>query len=183
MEEENTTGEIKENLEKISENAKDWNMYLAVTTAIIAVLAAIASLLSGTFSNEAILEKNNAILYQNKASDQWSYYQAKGVKKNLAESFYEQFGNEKLKADVDRYTKEQEEIKKQADEFEKKVKESNINSFRQLEKHHKSALAVTFFQIAIALSAISALLKRKSFWYISILLAAIGLGFFLIGLR
>src|SRR5437868_5435781 len=61
-----------------------WTSYLSLQTAIIAVFAAVASLESGGNSNEAILAKNEAILYQSQASDQWAYYQAKGVKESLA---------------------------------------------------------------------------------------------------
>ena len=45
----------------------------AVTAAVLAVLAAIGSLLSGHAVNQAILE-------QTKATDQWAYYQTKSTK-------------------------------------------------------------------------------------------------------
>ena len=50
-----------------------WLKRLALTTAILAVFAAVASLQSGRFSNEAILE-------QARATDQWSFFQGKGNK-------------------------------------------------------------------------------------------------------
>jgi len=40
-------------------------------------------------------------------------------------------------------------------------------------------MAVTFFQIAIALSAMSALLKRKSFWIFSVFVTLGGILFFI----
>ena len=46
---------------------------MALSTAVLAVLAAIASLLSGQHANEAVMD-------QIEASDQWNYYQAKGIK-------------------------------------------------------------------------------------------------------
>lgn len=182
MDDEDIIQETKEKLEEVTEHTGSWNKYLAITTAIIAVFAAIASLLSGSYSNEAVLRKNDAILMQSKASGQWNYYQAKGIKKNLADAFYQQTNDPKLKADVDKYTKEQNDIQKQAQSFEKQAASANNESSRLLEKHHNEALSVTFFQIAIALSAMSALLRRKSFWYSSILLALVGIGFFLMGL-
>ena len=45
----------------------------AVLSALIAVFAAICALLAGHYSNEAMIE-------QIKSSDQWSYFQAKGIK-------------------------------------------------------------------------------------------------------
>lgn len=183
MEEENNILETEENIEKLGEHAdQGWSKYLALTTAFIAVIAAIASLQSGKFANESLVEKNNAVLYQSKASDQYNFYQAKGIKRHIAENFYSQTKDQKLKAQADRYSSEQADIKKEADEFMQKVDHANSMSDKLMERHHKAALSVTFFQIAIALSAMSALLRRKSFWYLSILLTIGGLGFFIISL-
>src|SRR5215471_10931649 len=86
-EEEFETPEFKERLEEATEHAVEaaeqrarWVVYLSFSTALIAVFAAIAALESGTFSNEALMQKNEALLAQSKASDQWAYYQAKSVK-------------------------------------------------------------------------------------------------------
>src|SRR5215831_17274628 len=90
-EEDLKTAELKERIDEGVEKALEegagaprWTLYLSLSTAIIAVFAAIASLESGANSNDAILEKNEAVLSQSKASDQWSYYQAKGVKAAVA---------------------------------------------------------------------------------------------------
>jgi hypothetical protein len=83
-EDEIETGELKDKLDESTEAAEQrrarWIVHLSFSTALIAVLAAIAALESGTFSNEALLQKNEALLAQSKASDQWAYYQAKSVK-------------------------------------------------------------------------------------------------------
>src|SRR5258707_10864032 len=57
-----------------------WLQWLALSTALFAVLAAIASLKSGQLANESLLRMNEATLKQAQASDAWSYYQAKGIK-------------------------------------------------------------------------------------------------------
>src|SRR5213596_1556561 len=89
-EEEFETIEFKEKLEEATEHAvaaaehrSRWLVYLSFTTALIAVLAAVAALESGTYSNEALIQKNEALLAQAKASDQWAYYQAKSVKATI----------------------------------------------------------------------------------------------------
>ncbi len=173
--------DIKEQIE-VFEQESPWNRYLALTTAIIAVVAAIASLLSGSYSNASLLEKNNAVLLQSKASDQWNYYQAKGVKKNIADSFYTQFQTPSFKDQSGKYQKEQVDIQKQAEEFQREAEAGNHRSELLLEKHHKTAYAVTFFQIAIAFAALSALMKKRQFFYLSLILAALGFGFLLFGL-
>src|SRR5579872_4604966 len=53
---------------------------IALTTAILAALAAIAALYAGATVNEALVLKTEATRLQAEASDQWAYYQAKGLK-------------------------------------------------------------------------------------------------------
>src|SRR5271155_4045082 len=55
-----------------------WITWVALSTALLAGLAAIAALLSGYHANTAVIE-------QVKASDQWAYYQAKGIKQVIVQ--------------------------------------------------------------------------------------------------
>lgn len=155
--------------EKAEESKKEkeggWNMYVAISTALIAVLAAISGLMAGHHSNEALIQ-------QIKASDQWAYYQAKGIKAEIKSI---NPNNPQDKEAVERYKKEQETIKEKAADAEK---ESEIH----LAHHVLLAGAVTLFQIAIAVSAIAILTRKKILWYASLLVALIGAGFFLMGL-
>src|SRR5437899_9563753 len=134
-EDELETSELKEKLEQSIEEAVEgaehralWIVYLSFSTALIAVLAAISALESGTYSNEALLEKNEALLAQTKASDQWAYYQAKSVKGTIyaAQAGTAQTSNPELAAkarrEAQRHANEEEEISKSAREFEKQVK-------------------------------------------------------------
>src|SRR3954464_1183131 len=137
-EDEFETIEFKEKLEEATERAVEqseqrarWIVYLSFSTALIAVLAAIAALESGTFSNQALIEKNEALLAQAKASDQWSYYQAKSVKSTIysSQAAAEQSLNPDLAAkaqkESERYAKEEEEISKSAKDLEKEVLEKS----------------------------------------------------------
>src|ERR1700730_1627506 len=53
---------------------------IAVTTAIFAAIAAVAALKAGGTANEALMLQTEATRLQAEASDQWAYYQAKGIK-------------------------------------------------------------------------------------------------------
>jgi len=98
---------------------------IALTTAMLAALAALASLRAGATVNEALVLKTEAAVLQSKASDQWAYYQAKGVKSAVAEASrisFEAAGKEappKFAEKVQRYEREQEEIKTEAQKLEK----------------------------------------------------------------
>jgi hypothetical protein len=207
MPEENLeTGELKESLDQGVERAEragkrradgdepegpgaHWTSYLSLQTAVIAVFAAVASLESGGYSNDAILAKNEAILFQSQVSDQWAYFQAKGVKESLAAN--QALGvavtdpslAAKFKAEAARYRAEQGEIQAAARALETKVEASNQRAERLLEHHHRFAIAVTLFQIAIALSAIAALTKRKALWMVGLVASIVGLALFLRGFQ
>src|SRR3989442_12260711 len=195
-EEEFETTEFKEKLEEATERAVEesehrarWIVYLSFSTALIAVLAAIAALESGTYSNEALLEKNEALLAQTKASDQWAYYQAKSVKGTIyaAQAEAAQTSNPELAAkarkEAQRYANEEEEISKSAREFEKQVKEDGERANQNMEHHHRFAYAVTMFQISIALAAVAALSRQKMVWFVGLVVALMGLIYFVDGFR
>ena len=58
---------------------------IALTTALLAAFGAIAALRAGGTVNEALVLKTEAGRLQAEASDQWAYYQAKGIKTNIQE--------------------------------------------------------------------------------------------------
>lgn len=149
--------------EEINEHAKEerrWTLYLAISTAFMAVLAAIAALMAGHYSNEAVIE-------QIKAADQWAYYQAKGLKAAIAE-----INPRADSSKIIKYKTDQESIKKNAESIEKR-------SEVYLGKHVILSRAVTLFQIAIAISAIAILTRKRFLWFFGILLALVGIVFFI----
>lgn len=159
------TEHLHEHIHEAAHEHKDrWSMLVAISTAFMAAFAALASLMAGHQSNEALIT-------QIKASDQWAYYQAKGIKGEIAA-----IGNEAdtTNAKAAKYKADQKEIKEKAEEFEKE-------SETHLEKDKTLASSVTFFQIAISISAISILSKKRVLWYVSLVLFATGIYMFLTG--
>jgi hypothetical protein len=158
--------QINEQAEKEkAANEKNWSFYIAISTALIAVLAAISSMIAGHHSNEALIE-------QIKASDQWAFYQAKGIKADIASLNRDSYFKDSLEK---KYKAQQQDIKKEA-EMDQNASEIH------LQKHILLAKAVTLFQIAIAISAISILSKKRVLWYFAILIAITGIVFFISGL-
>src|SRR2546430_12281231 len=155
--------------EKVKESAEHsgapWISCVALSTAVLAVLAAIAGLLSAYHVNEAMMN-------QIEASDQWSYYQAKSIKASVLDAKMSLAGtaNESDRSKYDRYEKEQEQVKSEAERKEAAAK-SNFH------KHEVFARGVTMFQIAIAIAAISALTRKRRFWIVSLLFGAAGCAF------
>ena len=168
------TEHLHEQIEEGAEEKKErWTLFLALSTAFMAVLAAFAGLLAGHHANEALVERM-------KASDQWNFYQAKNLKQEIAvntDMILQALGKVGVdhSKDIARYEKEKAEIKKQAEENE-------AASEAHLAKHVPLSRAVTAFQIAIAISAIAVLTRRKVLWYTGLVLTAIGIVFLIVGI-
>jgi hypothetical protein len=151
-----------------------WTLGVALSSALIAALAAISSLLAGHHSDEALIE-------QMKATDQWSYYQAKGIKANILASkmdLQRALSKESDPSDekkVRQYSTDQEQIKNEAEKAQEK-------SEAHIKAHNVLARGVTLFQIAIAIAAISVLTKRKWFWFVGLAGALIGTWFLVQGI-
>jgi hypothetical protein len=161
------TEHLHEELEHaVHHSQENWIMFVALTAALLSVLAAISALFAGHYANEAMLE-------QIQASDQWAFYQAKGIKAAVLETkigLIKQLGKEADEKDAknaERYKDEQTEIKKEATE-------KQTGSAHDLIMHNAIAKGVTLFQIAIAICAIAALTHRKWLWYASIALGIAG---------
>src|SRR3954449_3128283 len=82
-----------------------WVSWVALSTAILAVFAAITGLLSGKHANEAMMS-------QIEASDQWAYYQAKGIKAAVLDAKMTLSGTttEQDREKAEKYKEEQAEI-------------------------------------------------------------------------
>ncbi len=159
---------------------------IALTTALFAALAALASLRAGSTVNEALVLKTEAARLQAQASDQWTYYQAKGIKaavQEAARTSWLAIGKEPpavYQQNQNRYAEEQTEIQKKATELEKERDSRSNEADHLLHLHHRLAYAVAFLQIAIALGAIGALTRSHRVWILSLLIGAVAFVLFLL---
>jgi hypothetical protein len=141
---------------------------IAVMTAIFATIGALFGYMGGATQNDALLFKNDAAIKKTEASDQWNFYQAKSSKQNLAELGATLTTGEqaaKYLSEIDRYKKEKEEIRGQAEKLEAAGKEAERKSEASMHVHHRWAQAMTLIQIAIALAAITILTRNKGLMY------------------
>jgi hypothetical protein len=163
---------LSEHIHEAAHHAKEnWLRWSALLSALFAVLAAVSGLQSAHYANDAMIE-------QIEASDQWGYYQAKGTKALIKESearLLAKLGETNLtesEQQLKKYRQEQQDIKADA--------EHKIALSRQhLERHEILSRAVTLFQVAIAIIAITLLTKRRRFLLFSIGAACLGLYFFI----
>ena len=170
---EDPTESLKETMEAAEEQKERWTLYVALSTAIIAVLAAIAGLYGNHHANESMLD-------QIKSSDQWAYYQSKSIKAEITAAT-----TQVLTAMGKSVPPETEEKKKRYDEdkaeINKAAEEAHESSEAHMRQHIILSRSVTIFQIAIALSAIAILTRKRLMWYVSMALAAAGCYFLITG--
>ncbi len=171
------------------EKKEKWTTYLALTTVLIAVCATLSTFKGGGYGSKTLMN-------QTKASDQWAFYQAKGIKSYLFENQIDNLEIQKdlvakspnaketlakYQAKIDAYKKklaqydmDKAEIKKNAEAF--------IKDGEMFKKHGDAfGIAVIFLQISILLSSIAALTKRKMVWYFSLLVGIAGVFYFFNG--
>jgi len=154
-----------------------WMKGVAITATILAVLTSIASSRAGFCVA-------HAQLLTALEGSKWSYYQAKSIKQNLAETQRNAFEVEVLgsttadqkamldkqlkqyDADIGRYDQEKNGIKQDA---EKVAKENAIVG----RKGNYFSMSVVFYQIGIMLSSVSGFLKRKEMWLVGVVFGVI----------
>jgi Domain of unknown function (DUF4337) len=170
------------------EKKERWLNYLALTTVILAVCATLSTFKGGSYSTRSVMS-------QSQASDQWSYFQAKGIKGYLYDLQREKLQLD-LKAQTGRispsvaaeYRERIEFYGRKAKKYEEERAKIEKDA-RQLEatrdgaqKHSKVfGMAVIFLQIAILLSSIAALLKKKLIWFAGLAVGIAGIFYFVDG--
>ena len=154
-----------------SHRGERWTMGVALSCALLASLAAVASMSAGHYANEAMMS-------QIESANQWSYFQSKSIKEAQLKSKMEilealnKSGQDADKTKAGEYARDKEGIQKKAEELSNEARHF-------LHKHHSHARSVTMFQIAIAIGAISVLTKRRMFWFVSLCFGVVGLALFL----
>lgn len=167
------------------ETKEKWLNYLALTTVIFAVCATLSTFKGAGYSTRSVLS-------QTQAANQWAYYQAKSIKGYLYENQKESLELELKKSRstmskvvTDEYEKKlsvySQKIKKYDDEKAEIFKDAKkLEAQRDDAQKHSGifGIAVIFLQIAILLSSIAALMKKKLVWMAGAASGTIGLVYF-----
>lgn len=156
--------------EAVEEAAQESRLYsaIALLVALIATFMALSGVKAGNLGQAMAEAQAHTI-------DSWSYYQAKSTKQNLAEATLVQLTVQravggptmspevradldkkiaKYESDVKRYEKEKNEIRVQAEGFQREYKALNVHD-------DQFDLSDAALSVAIALLGITALTKKK----------------------
>jgi len=162
-----------------------WLNWLAVTTVIFSACATLSSFRGSSFSTRSIMAQTNA-------ANQWSYFQSKSVKQHTCEIAKDQIElqlnsitdstlvgvyREKIayySGEITRYDVEKSEAMTAAKNFE--------HDRADFQKHSAQfAMGVVYLQVAIVLSALAALMKKKPVWILGTASGIVGLVYFWTG--
>ena len=169
---------------------KTFSRRVALTTAVYAVILAIASLGAGN-------AMKHMLLAQQQSSDQWAFYQAKVIREHLyraqalvmqaeladvaaargARQEKQQILATKFSEEEQRYNAEKKDIEKEA-----KKLEGERDHYRTRDRYFE--FAEVFLQIAIVCSSVAILASSRAMYGFSMVVAALGVlstlnGFFL----
>jgi len=156
--------ELQEEIEKVKE---PFDKKVAATMAILAAFLAVVSVLGHIMTTEELL-------LQQKASDQWSYYQAKSIRRYQSEVARDLFAGMKLDNQSQTYQKNSEKYKKDDEDIQKEAqgleRESHLRGRQALGFH----FGEVFLEFSIVLASLAILTKRGFLWYACILSGTIG---------
>ncbi len=172
--------------QKEKEKREAWTKYTSLSIVFIAVLTAVATQWSGKYSSRVLVALNDATFDQAKASDQWSYYQAKSIKQNLYEVARDQLPKtseasdsaaakqpEGFNAKIAKYEQDKNQIQADAKNLEEQRDRARNAAVIASQQGSRMGLAVSIFQISIAMGSICLVVKKKPLWYLSLLLAGL----------
>ena len=169
---------IQDQLERASNSRL--NMWVALLVAITATLMALSNVKVGNISQAMAQAQSNMV-------DYWGYYQAKGIKQNIAQAQLDQFLLQKemgtaatpqaaaaLDARIEeyrtaatRYESEKQELKQKAEAYKAEYEHLNF-------RDDQFDLADAGLSLAIALFGISALTQRHWLFVAATVLASFG---------
>ena len=158
---------VEDELKEHAEHARaPFDKRVAATMAIIAAALAVVSVLGHLFTTEELVN-------QQRASDQWSFFQGKSNRRyqsEIARDLLNAAKSDKAAeygANLERYKKETEEIQEKAKEFEN---DSHLKGKQALRLH----FGEIFLEIAIVFASLAILTKRAMLWGTAIASGALG---------
>lgn len=171
--------EHAEHAEHVAHSGERFLQQVSITIAMLAVVAATVGSLETIETAASIGDKNESVLIQNRATDNWSFYQAKSIKKNMYEIALANAqpgpAADGFKVQAKRYASDEKEIGDKGKELERQVDEKLHDSEKHEHRHHILTVAVTLLHIAIAIATIAIIVRGHRWpYYSAVILGVLG---------
>ena len=161
---------------------------MALTMTILAVLVAVVTVLGHRTHTEAILNQTRAAVEQNRAADEWAFYQAHKIRANDTELISDLMdvvtiankdeAKKKAKGYADHQKKWATDLKageEKARETEKKVSEFEEKEEAAEARANRFDLGEVLLEIGLVITSITLLTRKRIYWYM-------GMGFSVVGI-
>jgi hypothetical protein len=170
--------EHAEHAEEAARSGDSLISQVTFTIAVLAVVAAIGASLETSESDAAISAKNDAVLAQDQATDQWSFANSKSLRKKVYELAGDQGG-----ARAPDYAKsaahegaDEKKAQGQAQALEARRDAALERADRHEIRHGRLTVSSTLLHMSIAIATLAIILKRRWPWLTAIALSLAGLG-------
>lgn len=184
MEQISQSNENREELKEKRDEEKRFVVRSAITASVLAVGAAISSLLSGHAANDAIIK-------QTEATDRWCYYQAKSTKSHVFEGNKEvvqtlaklvgKSDDTKTKEAIDYFDQQIKKFDSDKNAIQNEAQKIEKESTEAFSKHQSFSFGVACFQIGIVLASVAILANANWLYMVSVGTGALGVFYTLVG--
>jgi hypothetical protein len=168
---------------------------VALTMTILAVLVAVVTVLGHRTHTDAILNQTRAAVEQNKAADEWAFYQAHKIRANDTDLVSDLMGvlaiankdeaKKKAKGYADHQQKWATDLKESEDrahEREKKVTEYEEKVEKAEARADRFDLGEVLLEIGLVITSITLLTRRRAYWFAGLCFSAAGIAAAVLGL-
>jgi len=172
--------EISEAAERQKESGA--SRWMPIAAAAMAVLAALATMMSNSRATQAIISKNQAILSFTRASDTYNYYQAKSIKEEVYRATTLSSANAAAKTIIDHEHATKQGVLAKATALEKQAEAEDAMSERYVDSYETLEKGVAFLEVAVVVFSISSLVSGFVLPIVAAIAAVVGIGFAVSGL-
>ena len=167
---ENPALEAHEHLEHAEHAGHEGDPFVsrvAISVAVLAVLAAVAGSLETVEGGRALGSTSEAVLSQDEATDTWNEFQADSIKKHVYGIAAQAGGahGDDNKKNAKEYGDTQKTLMKEAKAKEKERDDLLAESKTHEDRHHWLTGAATLFEIGIAMSTVAIITKKHWLWF------------------
>ncbi len=160
---------VHEEVEERVHHAHDpFDKIVAGSMAIIAASLAIVSVAGQHYNTETLLN-------QQLASDEWSFYQGKDIRRYVAQTTHDSLAA--LKADpvaVNRYADDAAKYRKQSSDIQEKARDFEKERTKNSSVANRFHFGEVFLEVAIVFSSLAILFKRKPLFMCGVLSGLVG---------
>ena len=168
--------EHAEHAEHAAESGDPLILQVTFTIAVLAVAAAISASLETTESDAAIVAKNDAVLAQDQATDEWGLANSKSLRRKVYEIAADAAGPKAASYGKSAAHEGSDETKATAiaKSYEAKRDAAVEVADRHEVRHGRLTVASTLLHMSIAIATLAILLHRRWPWFTAIALSLTG---------